>query len=97
MADSEQGNDSPSENSKLDRKKYWQSNLKLIGVLLAVWAFVSFGLSLLLAEWLNQWTLGQLPLGFWWAQQGSIVVFVLLVFVYAWRLDRLDQKHGVRE
>ena len=97
MADSEQGNDSPSGNSKLDRKKYWQSNLKLIGVLLAVWAFVSFGLSLLLAEWLNQWTLGQLPLGFWWAQQGSIVVFVLLVFVYAWRLDRLDQKHGVRE
>lgn len=97
MADSEQGNDSPSGNSKLDRKKYWQSNLKLIGVLLAVWAFVSFGLSLLLAEWLNQWTFGQLPLGFWWAQQGSIVVFVLLVFVYAWRLDRLDQKHGVRE
>ena len=97
MADSEQRNDSPSGNSKLDRKKYWQSNLKLIGVLLAVWAFVSFGLSLLLAEWLNQWTLGQLPLGFWWAQQGSIVVFVLLVFVYAWRLDRLDQKHGVRE
>lgn len=97
MADSEQGNDSPSGNSKLDRKKYWQSNLKLIGVLLAVWAFVSFGLSLLLAEWLNQWTFGQLPLGFWWAQQGSIVVFVLLVFVYAWRLDRLDEKHGVRE
>ena len=97
MADSEQGNDSPSGNSKLDRKKYWQSNLKLIGVLLAVWAFVSFGLSLLLAEWLNQWTFGQLPLGFWWAQQGSIVVFVVLVFVYAWRLDRLDEKHGVRE
>ena len=97
MADSEQRNDLPSGNSKLDRKKYWQSNLTLIGLLLAVWAFVSFGLSLLLAEWLNQWTLGQLPLGFWWAQQGSIVVFVLLVFAYAWRLDRLDQKYGVRE
>ena len=76
---------------------YWRANLRLIAGLLVVWAVVSFGLSLFLAPWLNQWRLGRLPLGFWWAQQGAIVVFVVLVFVYAWRLDRIDRKYGVRE
>ncbi len=79
------------------QRSYWRSNLRLIGVLLSVWVAVSFGLSLLLAPWLNTWRIGRLPLGFWWAQQGSIIVFVLLVFIYAWQLDRLDRKHGVRE
>lgn len=68
-----------------------------IGILLSIWAFVSFGCSLIFAEWLNQFKIGKLPLGFWMAQQGAIYVFVVLIFVYAWGMDRLDRKHGVNE
>lgn len=78
-------------------KQYWRSNLIFIGILLSIWAFVSFGCSLIFAEWLNQFKIGKLPLGFWMAQQGAIYVFVVLIFVYAWGMDRLDRKHGVNE
>jgi len=62
-------------------------------LLLAVWAFVSLGCSLLFVEALNTFTLGQIPFGFWMAQQGAIYVFVVLVFVYAWGMDRLDHRY----
>ena len=75
------------------QRSYWQDNLRLIGVLLAVWALVSIGGGVLFVEWLNRFRLGKLPLGFWIAQQGSIFVFVVLIFVYAWRMDRLDREH----
>ena len=80
-----------------DRRAYWRANLKLIGVLLSIWAGVSYVCGILLVETLNQFHFGQLPLGFWFAQQGSIYVFVILVFVYAWQMDRLDKKFGVGE
>ncbi len=80
-----------------DKKAYWRANIKLILCLLSVWAIVSYGCSILLIDWLNEFSLGQLPLGFWFAQQGSIYVFVVLIFVYAFLMDRLDQRHGVRE
>ena len=76
---------------------YWRANLRLIGVLLAIWAVVSLGFGVLLVEPLNKITLGRLPLGFWFAQQGSIYVFVVLIFVYAWRMDALDRRFGVDE
>ena len=76
---------------------YWRANLRLIGVLLSVWAVVSLGFGVLLVEPLNRITLGSLPLGFWFAQQGSIYVFVVLIFVYAWRMDTLDRRFGVGE
>ncbi len=76
---------------------YWRANLRLIGVLLSVWAVVSLGFGVLLVEPLNRITLGRLPLGFWFAQQGSIYVFVVLIFVYAWRMDALDRRFGVDE
>ena len=79
------------------RRAYWRANLRLIAALLSVWALVSFVFGILLVEQLNTFTIGKLPLGFWFAQQGSIYVFVLLVFIYAWRMDRLDRKHGVDE
>ena len=79
------------------QRAYWRANLRLIAVLLSIWALVSFVFGILLVEQLNTFTIGKLPLGFWFAQQGSIYVFVLLVFVYAWRMDRLDRKHGVDE
>jgi putative solute:sodium symporter small subunit len=83
--------------SNAGRRAYWRANLRLIAVLLAIWALVSLGCGVLLVEPLNQFRIGKLPLGFWFAQQGSIYVFVLLIFVYAWLMDRLDRKHGVAE
>ncbi len=80
-----------------DRDAYWRANLRLIVVLLAIWALVSFVFGILLVEELNTWKIGRLPLGFWFAQQGSIYVFVALIFFYAWRMDRLDRRHGVDE
>ena len=63
--------------------------------LLVVWFVASFGLGILFVEPLNRFHVGGFPLGFWFAQQGSIDVFVALVFIYAWRMDRLDKEHGV--
>lgn len=80
-----------------DHRAYWRANLRLIGVLLAVWALVSFVFGIVLVDRLNAWKIGALPLGFWFAQQGAIYVFVLLIFIYAWQMDKLDRKHGVDE
>ncbi|MGY8770447.1 MAG: DUF4212 domain-containing protein [Pirellulales bacterium] len=76
---------------------YWNANLRLIIVLLSIWAFVSFGCSVLWIEWLNQFKIGTLPLGFWIAQQGAIYVFVILIFVYALAMDYYDRKFNVKE
>jgi len=78
-------------------RAYWKANIRLIVVLLAIWAFVSYGCGILLVEPLNQFRIGALPLGYWFANQGSMIVFVILVFVYAWRMDRLDRRHDVGE
>ncbi len=74
---------------------YWRANLRLLGQLMLVWFFVSFGLGILLVEPLNSFRIGGFPLGFWFAQQGSIFVFIVLVWVYARRMDRLDREHDV--
>ena len=76
-------------------RAYWRSNLRVMAVLLAIWFGVSFGLGILFVEPLNRIHLGGFPLGFWFAQQGSIYVFVLLVLVYAFWMRRLDRAHGV--
>lgn len=65
--------------------------------LLAIWAFVSYGCGILLVDWLDQFRLGGYKLGFWFSQQGSILTFVVLIFVYAWRMGRIDAEHGVEE
>lgn len=80
-----------------DRRGYWVANLRVISVLLTIWAVVSYGCGILFIEQLNEYSIGSVPLGFWFAQQGSIYVFVLLILVYAWRMDRLDRKYGVEE
>ena len=79
------------------RLSYWRANRRLIAVLLFVWAIVSYGCGILWVEELNQFRIGSLPLGFWFAQQGSIYVFVVLVFIYAACMDRLDRKYEVEE
>ncbi len=80
-----------------DRRAYWRANVRLITVLLSIWAIVSYGCGILFVEQLNRFHIGKLPLGFWFAQQGAIYVFVVLIFVYAWAMDRLDRKYGVAE
>lgn len=78
---------------------YFRANLILIGILLVIWAFVAFGCGIFLAPWLNQWRLPGTgyPLGFWFAQQGSIYVFVILIFVYVVLMNRIDRRYGVDE
>ena len=82
-------------NRNRDTSAYWRANLRLMGKLLVVWFVVSYGLGILLVEPLNSVHIGGFPLGFWFAQQGSIYVFVVLIFVYARRMDRIDKEHGV--
>jgi putative solute:sodium symporter small subunit len=80
-----------------DRAAYWQANIKLLRKLLAVWFVVSFGFGILLVDWLNQYHLFGFKLGFWFAQQGSIYVFVALIFIYARKMRALDRKFGVED
>ena len=75
-------------------RAYWRANVKLIRNLLIVWAFVSLGCGILLVPLLNLIKLGNLPLGFWMAQQGSIFTFVILIFIYAFQMDKLDRKYS---
>jgi len=77
------------------RREYWRKNLKLMAVLLSIWALVSFGAGILFVEQLNNISLGGFPLGFWFAQQGAIITFVILIAVYVWRMDKLDHEYGV--
>ncbi|CAK8723993.1 Putative solute:sodium symporter small subunit [Candidatus Electrothrix laxa] len=81
-----------------DSQEYWKANIRLVMVCLAIWFIVSYGCGILFAPALNSiHILGGYPLGFWFAQQGSIYSFVILVFFYAWRMNRLDIKFGVQE
>ena len=82
---------------KQKRKEYWNANLKYVGILLGIWFLVSYVFGILLADQLNQIQMGGFKLGFWFAQQGSIYVFVILIFVYVWLMNRLDKKFGVHE
>jgi len=78
-------------------KAYWRANLRVIGVLLAVWALAGLGFGIVLAEPLNAFSLGGAPLGFWMAQQGAIFIFVIIIFVYAWLMERIDHRYQVDE
>ena len=79
------------------RSRYWRANLRLVAACLAIWFTVSFGFGIILAEPLNQIRFFGFNLGFWFAQQGSILCFIALIFYYAWRMNRLDREHGVDE
>lgn len=78
-------------------RAYWVANLRIVALLLAIWFFVAYVCSILLIEWLNTFQIGNVGLGFWMAQQGSIFTFVILVFVYAVWMDRIDRKFDVGE
>jgi putative solute:sodium symporter small subunit len=79
------------------RREYWHHNLRLMAVLLSIWALVSFGAGILFVEPLNKIEIAGFPLGFWFAQQGSIITFVALIAIYVWRMDKLDARYGIDE
>jgi putative solute:sodium symporter small subunit len=76
---------------------YWKKNLRLIAFCLSIWFVVSFGFGVLLVEQLNRFSVFGFKLGFWFAQQGSIYTFVILVFYYARKMNQLDRQYGVEE
>ncbi|MAU58957.1 MAG: hypothetical protein CMC33_04790 [Flavobacteriaceae bacterium] len=80
-----------------NKKDYWKQNLKYLTILLSIWFLVSFFCGILLADYLNQFMLGGFPLGFWFAHQGAIYFFVVLIFVYVFLMNRLDKKYKVDE
>lgn len=78
-------------------QKYWQANLRLMKICLVIWFVVSFGFGIILRPLLSGISIGGTDLGFWFAQQGSIYVFLILIFYYAIRMNALDREFGVQE
>ena len=83
--------------SQQNATAYWKENIKYVFILLAIWFAVSYGAGILFVEQLNEIKLGGFPLGFWFAEQGSIYVFVVLIFVYIRLMNNLDKKYGYDE
>lgn len=79
------------------RRQYWRKNLQYLGLLLSVWFLVSYGFGILFVEQMDRIRLGGFKLGFWFAQQGSIYVFVALIFLYVFLMNRLDRRYNVDE
>jgi len=84
-------------NLKDRRKAYWRANLRILAILMSIWFVVSFGCGILFVEPLNQIKLGGFKFGFWMAQQGSIYVFVALIFVYVRQMNKLDRKFNFQD
>ena len=82
---------------KPDKKQYWKRNKTYLIILLSIWFLVSFGFGIIWADDLNHYRLGGYKLGFWFAQQGSIYIFVIIIFIYVWLMNRLDRKYQVNE
>ena len=82
---------------KQSSNAYWQANVRIIWICMAIWALVSYGFGILLRPLVSGIKVGGSDLGFWFAQQGSILVFIVLIFVYAAWMNKLDREHGVEE
>lgn len=80
-----------------NHKNYWNKNLKYLAILLSIWFLVSFGCGILFVDQLNLIRIGGFKLGFWFAQQGAIYTFIVIIFVYVYLMNRLDKAHGVDE
>jgi len=77
---------------KMDATTYWRKNLKYLGILLSIWALVSFGCGILFVDQLDTLRIGGFKLGFWFAQQGAMYVFVILIFTYVYLMNKLDKE-----
>ncbi len=93
---SQSGGGEAGEGDAARHRAYWRAHLRVMALLLSLWFGVSYGCGILFAPALNAFQLGGFPLGFWFAQQGSIYAFVLLLVVYVLWMDRLDRRYGVR-
>ena len=82
---------------KNKNQSYWKSNLKVVFSLLSLWFIASYGFGIIFSDFLDQIKIGGFKLGFWFAQQGSIFVFVILIFVYVWLMKKLDKKYTHKE
>ena len=80
-----------------DRKEYWKKNIRIVLMLLSIWFLVSYVFGILLVDVFNQISIGGAKLGFWFSQQGSIYVFVILIFVYVKLMNKLDKEYNVDE
>ena len=74
---------------------YWKANIRLLVTLMAIWFLVSFGAGILFRPFLDQFMIGGFPLGFWFAQQGSIYVFIALIFYYAWKMKKIEREYDL--
>jgi putative solute:sodium symporter small subunit len=83
--------------TKQDLEAYWKENITWVVILLAIWFLVSYVAGILLANVLENYYLGGFPLGFWFANQGSMVIFVLLIYAYVLIMNRIDKKYDVQE
>ena len=80
--------------TKSNAKSYWKENIRYVLILMFFWFLVSFGAGILFKDFLNEFKIGGFKLGFWFAQQGSIYVFVILIFIYVYLMNNLDKKYG---
>lgn len=80
----------------IDTKGYWRATVRLTISLLVIWFVASYGAGILFREWLDQFSIGGAPLGFWFAQQGAILVFLALIVTYCVAMNRLEKKYGVK-
>ena len=80
--------------TKNKSKAYWKDNIRYLFILLTVWFLVSFGAGIIFKNFLNEFKFGGFKLGFWFAQQGSMYVFVILIFIYVRLMNKLDKKYG---
>ncbi len=78
-------------------KEYWKKNIITVLILLSIWFLVSYVFGIFMVDTMNNVKIGGAKLGFWFAQQGSIYVFVVLIFVYIWRMNKLDEEYDVNE
>ncbi len=79
------------------KKEYWKTNLRYLAVLLSIWFVISYGFGIILVDVLDKIKIGGFKLGFWFSQQGSIFVFVIIIFVYVRLMNKLDKKYDVEE
>lgn len=85
------------ENLDTAARRYWSANLRTVATCLIIWFVVSYGAGIIFADALNSIQLAGFPLGFWFSQQGSILIFLALIVYYAWRMNKLDREYDVHE
>lgn len=78
-------------------RTYWKKNLTILGILLLIWFIVSYGCGILFVDELDEYTMGGFKVGFWFAQQGSIYCFIVIIGIYVWYMNRLEKRLGVSE